>query len=235
MANKFKVKCIKDMENRYLQTVAIAGKVYNFENGTAVFENDIVITNEKYKNANDFLKVGFRNQYFEELKLQPSIHIYPNKTNINETIAVLKQGKEIIKTAKATCNPADEYDFNKGADVAVSRLLGINDRPKEVREVNRKAEAGEWVKIINSTVIPKTNGKYDYKNGDIVKILENRFNSLSLYGYGLSDDGKVKGLFEYEYVVLENYTPTEPFKIDLSTISDAELLDEIAKRMGGNK
>ncbi len=57
----------------------------------------------------------------EKIKENSTIVIH---TKGNETIATLKQGKEVIKTAKARCNPKDEFNFKIGAKLAFDRLLG---------------------------------------------------------------------------------------------------------------
>ena len=101
-------------------------------------------------------------------------------------------------------------------------------KPKIV-EVKRKAKVGEYVKIINSIV---TYG--NYKDGDILQIIKN----FSMYiddsvRYGTEHNNI---LFEEEYVVLENYSPliadvTAKGTSDLSTISNEDLISELAKRM----
>lgn len=55
-----------------------------------------------------------------------SIHIYTDGTY---TTAILKEGKDTIKTAKAKCNPSDTYDFATGAKLAFERLFQ-EDKPK---------------------------------------------------------------------------------------------------------
>lgn len=40
-----------------------------------------------------------------------------------ETSAMLVKGADIVKTAVARCNPADEYDRGEGAKIAVNRLF----------------------------------------------------------------------------------------------------------------
>ena len=57
-----------------------------------------------------------------ELTLIPeeSIHI----TREDDTVhAVLKNGKNVVKRSKAVCIPDDEFDFETGAKLAISRLF----------------------------------------------------------------------------------------------------------------
>ena len=235
MANKFKVgdRVITHKVGSVSNANGKIGTIENIFFKDCRVKYDHEIRNDHGMQSSSWF-VNFENM---ELIPQPSIHIYPNKNNTSETIAVLKQGKEIIKTAKATCNPADEYDFNKGADIAINRLLRITDRPKEVREVKRKAEAGEYVKIVKDDI---SSGRC-YQKGDIGKYIEDGVCTatggfVTTRGTHPCNKGpETSFLYEKEYIVLENYTPTETTKADLSHISDVELLDEIAKRMGGTK
>ena len=41
-----------------------------------------------------------------------------------KTIAELRRDKEVVKTGVAHCNPADKFDFQYGAMLAFSRLVG---------------------------------------------------------------------------------------------------------------
>lgn len=74
------------------------------------------------------------NYYFwQEEHIQPvnnqTIVIYPNGL---ETISLLKEGKKVIKSANAKCNPSDTYDFEIGAKLAFSRLMGDEFAVKEI-------------------------------------------------------------------------------------------------------
>jgi hypothetical protein len=65
------------------------------------------------------------------IDIEPSqtIVIYPKGL---ETIALLKEGKKVIKQATAKCNPSDTFDFNIGAKLAFSRLMGEDLTVKEI-------------------------------------------------------------------------------------------------------
>lgn len=54
--------------------------------------------------------------------VRPSIHFYLGDDN-RTVLGVKKVGKEVIKTASATCHPTDEFDFEKGCMIALSRLI----------------------------------------------------------------------------------------------------------------
>ncbi len=86
-----------------------------------------------------------------------------------------------------------------------------------MREVKREAKDGEYVKIVDASNIPETNGETEYKNGDVLKILKNNYGQV-VYAEGQADNGKYRVLNSHEYVVLENYDyslgypKNEPFR-----------------------
>ena len=119
--------------------------------------------------------------------------------NDSETIAL---DKSTGKKAVAKCSPQDEYDLYTGAKLALERLCDNG-----VREVKRKAKAGEYVKVVNRV----KNSLDDYENGDILKItaLDNVIGDIgdgevARYGEKLG-----QYLCDSEYVVLEGYQPEE--------------------------
>ena len=135
-----------------------------------------------------------------------------------ETIALLKEGKKVIKQATAKCNPSDTFDFNIGAKLAFNRLMG-----EEVREVKRPAKVGEWIKIVNASK-DITN---DYKNGDILLVVKSEF--YPFLGCAYYKNEQYKYANQDEYVVLENYQP-EATKA-LSDYTDKEIINELSKRL----
>ena len=50
------------------------------------------------------------------------------------TLARLYQNNSVVKTAEAKCSPEDEFDFNLGATIALSRLTGFE----------KKVESLDW-------------------------------------------------------------------------------------------
>lgn len=85
-----------------------------------------------------------------------------------------------------------------------------------MREVKRPAKSGEYVKVVNAFNIPETDGKDEYANGDVLKIIRVT-GSQARYAEGMADDGKDHVLLHSEYVVLENFDysvfpKNEPFK-----------------------
>lgn len=121
------------------------------------------------------------------------------------TATMTINGRE-VKTAIARRNPADKFDWKKGAELAFERLWNSQrkaEKKPEVREVKRYANPGEYIKIVNS--FP---GYEDtYHNGDIFQVTR-----CSYYSNGERDGWViVKGIniaiYPKEYVVLEGYRP----------------------------
>ena len=120
---------------------------------------------------------------------------------------MFKDGKKYV----TKCDTSDTYDREKGLLMALAKANGYNyeaiqemlknatikGKDMQVREVKRKAKAGEYVKIINAK-----DTYNNYRNGDILKIIDADF--YIRYGRYLG-----QFLFDTEYVVLENYKPKE--------------------------
>lgn len=119
------------------------------------------------------------------------------------TTATMTINDREIKTAIARRNPADKFDWKKGAVLAFERLLGSQkkaEKKPEVREVKRWAKPGEYIKFSS------VHGDCErYKNGDILKVEsvievcgEDGFAQIACCGVIATPD---------EYVVLEGYRP----------------------------
>lgn len=117
------------------------------------------------------------------------------------TATMTINGRE-IKTAIARRNPADKFDWRKGAELAFERLWNspkkLGEKP-EVREVKRFAKPGEYIKIVNAA--DSFHGE-NYDNGDILQV-------IGYYGYNgaVKAKGANVAIAPYEYVVLEGYRP----------------------------
>lgn len=98
-------------------------------------------------------------------------------------------------------------------------------------EVKRQAKTGERVKIVKAEQIPTTDGKPDYKNGDVLEISNGGYQAR--YAAGTGDNGCARVLLPNEYVVLESVpVPAQPKEvIDLTSISDEELITELSRRL----
>lgn len=125
----------------------------------------------------------------------------------SETIVIYRNDNKVIaldkstgEKAEAKCNPADEFDFRTGAKLAFNRLMGEDVKlDNGVREVKRKANVGECVKVVNEKSVFNT-----YKNGEIFKVTY-----VTRSGCICKNSEKKCGLWHEEYVVLENYKPEE--------------------------
>lgn len=136
---------------------------------------------------------------------EPSYQILIDCDGTTTTATMTINGRE-VKTAIARRNPADKFDWKKGAELAFERLWNSQrkaEKKPEVREVKRYANPGEYIKIVNS--FP---GYEDtYHNGDIFQVTR-----CSYYSNGERDGWvSVKGIniaiYPKEYVVLEGYRP----------------------------
>lgn len=121
----------------------------------------------------------------------------------NTTTATMTINGREIKTAIARRNPADKFDWKKGAELAFERLWNSQrkaEKKPEVREVKRYANPGEYIKIVDAW----SDCTENYHNGDILLVTE---------CYEGERDGWVnaKGacvvIGPHEYVVLEGYRP----------------------------
>lgn len=54
------------------------------------------------------------------------------------TTAKLFNGKELVKSAEAKCSSCDTFDFEKGAALAVDRLLGRDEKRENKKPLNCK-------------------------------------------------------------------------------------------------
>lgn len=119
-------------------------------------------------------------------------------TTANMTI----NGKE-IKTAIARRNPADKFDWRKGAELAFERLWNSQrkaEKKPEVREVKRGAKPGEYIKIVDAESYYDEN----YHNGDILLVVE--YYEGERDGWVMAKGANMV-IDPDEYVVLEGYRP----------------------------
>lgn len=135
-----------------------------------------------------------------------SIHIYADGMT---TKAVIKDNNKVVKSATAKCSPSDTYNFETGARIAFDRLCnGLAESCKfpKIKEVKRNAKVGEYVKIVKSD----ENRFNDYKNGDVLLVVEaDRVNGGPGGMRAFYKNERFKFAALHEYVVLENYKPTE--------------------------
>lgn len=134
--------------------------------------------------------------------------------NVNPNV-VGKHGTVMyIKSIDSIGIQFDEYVDGHGLESACLRLAikhgygwwckGENLRHEQptkpqVREVKRRAKAGEWVKIVRADGFQDE----EYKDGDILQVITNGY-SLDYLSCGGG------GATKSEYVVLEGYKPEEP-------------------------
>lgn len=149
MENNFKVKCISGSSK------ITKGKIYRVVNGRLTMNDG---TESMEYSTVEELNHGFSAQ-FELVTENPTITI---RTKGRDTIATLKNGNAVIKSAKATCNPSDTFDFKVGAKLAFERLMG-----EEVKEVAPRFNGGNFsAKCIKTKDCSLTVGKvYKFVDG----------------------------------------------------------------------
>lgn len=133
---------------------------------------------------------------------EPSYQILIDCDGTTTTATMTINGRE-IKTAIARRNPADKFDWKKGAAVAFDRLWGSQrkaEKRPEVREVKRYANPGEYIKIVDA----KSDMNENYHNGDILLVVE--YYEGKRDGWVLAEEANVV-IGPDEYVVLEGYRP----------------------------
>jgi hypothetical protein len=108
--------------------------------------------------------------FADSLKLfEPQSQLITITAKGREVIATLTENGKFVKSAKATCNPSDIFDFEIGKKLAVKRLMGEDvknitvtiDAAPVVKAVKKVAEA---VKDVSLTA-------KDFKVGDKVKVV----------------------------------------------------------------
>lgn len=140
----------------------------------------------------------------------------------DNTTILFKDGKKYV----AKCEKGETFDKEKGLLVCLAKANGYTFKDLQemlagaemqgkvpsdnVREVKRPAEVGEYVKVVNAsgTIFD------EYKNGDILKIVEADEKHFCDFEHcAFYKNERRKYLTPEEYVVLENY---KPYKITLS-------------------
>lgn len=118
------------------------------------------------------------------------------------TATMTINGRE-IKTAIARRNPADKFDWKKGAELAFERLWNSQrkaEKQPEVREVKRYANPGEYIKIVDAG----SDCAENYHNGDV--LLVEKYYKWNREGW-VNAKGANVVIDPDEYVVLEGYRP----------------------------
>lgn len=115
MKGNFKVRCV-NIERNHFYTV---GKTYEFKDGFMV--NDL---GEKfpYKGMDSFEE--WQDFSGSKWELVTNIKEVTIRQKGRKVIAVMTDDGKYIKSAKAKCNPTDEFDFEVGAKLAFDRLMG---------------------------------------------------------------------------------------------------------------
>ena len=131
MKGNFKVRCIRGYHG-----YTTSGKVYEVVNGKLTYDNGRKCFGDYY--SVEKLNKNMQSQ-FELVTDNKEITI---RQKGRKVIAVMTEDGKYVKSAKAKCSPTDVYDFEVGAKLAFSRLMGEDT---SIREVKRPAKVGEWI------------------------------------------------------------------------------------------
>jgi hypothetical protein len=235
----FKARCLDNKGNELIYTI---GKIYEINNGEFKADGTLIINgrNRKFKNIYELNK--FSVSTFELVEDENKVIVIYQKGN--EVIANLKEGKTIIKTTKAQCSPSDEFDFNTGAKIALGRLIdnnNANDKDtfdwKRFENRNIAINCDTRAKADNFLKECKEHG-FVWNDGSKINLYANWdcYKEKTIYGLGLT--GITFGTtwsFEntkvIKYEESKTNKPENQIRLDLSTVSDVTLLNEIQKRM----
>lgn len=128
-------------------------------------------------------------------------------TDGKTTLARLYDGKKVIKRAEAKCSPHDEFNFNVGAELAFSRLMGKDSAPStKWKVVKRKAKAGDYIRL--------TCKSFDFTEvGDILKVHRRTPYVVKVLDKDHPRRGRVTVADNYEWCYGEDeYEVVEPVK-----------------------
>lgn len=90
-------------------------------------------------------------------------------TDGTTTTAKLYEGKKFVKSAEAKCSHDDEFDFNLGATIALSRLTGLEHKVPELKIAEEKPEPKYNGKVV---CVDRTNNKDIYTVGKIYQFVD---------------------------------------------------------------
>lgn len=147
------------------------------------------------RNVIDFNQIDFD-------PCEPSYQILIDCDGTTTTATMVINDRE-VKTAIARRNPADKFDWRKGAELAFERLWNSQrkaEKKPEVRAVKRYANLGEYIKIVDAEDTHDEN----YHNGDILLVVE--YYEGKRDGWVMAKGANIVAGPD-EYVVLEGYRP----------------------------
>lgn len=146
--------------------------------------NQLLFENDDIK-SNDFIGLCVKSK-FEELYSVGNLYYFKN-------------GVTTRNDGDNSCKYSSIEDFN---DKNESYYM------VEIKEVKRRAKVGEYVKVVNALVVTNVNDAYNYKDGDVLKIVRV---DTDMIPHCLSEIGT--WLYDEEYVVLEGYREISSFTV----------------------
>ena len=214
-----------------------------WKKGYAPKESDVgtIVAVNKHENSSNMLAVvENKNHVFvigvngiEKIKHPVTIIYHKGR----ETIALLKDGNKVIKTAKAICNPKDEINIEYGEKLALARLYGLDEKVTDillngVKDV--KMDGNFKVRCIKTLDSGLTAGKiYEFRNGysnwndgqRLPQFTNHGISRFSNFSDLVKWFGGATSTEVFEEVI------EEPKPIDLSVISTEVIFEELRKRV----
>lgn len=132
------------------------------------------------------------------------VYVYTDKNMIGKVVEIMKNGYigvEIISHSNYPNKLGSVFEVHSKYFERV-----------EFKEVHRTAKPGEFVKIVAAENVPlNDDGTLAYKNGDIIKIINNDdVFKRARFREGTDKNGSSYILLDREYVVLEGFKQEEP-------------------------
>lgn len=173
---------------------------FDFETGAKLALNRLFGTDILPK-QNESFKVG---DIIRGNKDNVGVYVYTNKNMIGKVVEIMKNGYINVEIISHPDYPSK-----------VGRVFEVHSKYFELvefKEVHRTAKAGEFVKITNSCNVPlNDDGTSAYKNGDIIKIINNDdVFKRARFREGTDKNGASYILLDREYIVLEEIKQEEP-------------------------
>lgn len=99
----------------------------------------------------------------------------------DKTLAMLYDGKNVVKTATAKCSPDDKFDFETGARIAFDRLWGNEEKEEKPKFFNGKAVCVKPYYRFTVGKIYEFAGGQCFDDDGTLRFIHNRLRDFSLH------------------------------------------------------
>lgn len=151
-----------------------------------------------------------------------------HKVTYVESYAIKTDKRNLFYDSKQEYAVLENYNPEKAEQVESAKSTETKDEYLSFKKVKRRAEVGEYMLVVNASVVPGD----DYKNGDILKCIGFEY-GCSRYTKG-DIDSRARVLTKEEYVVLEGYQPPKTFEESTErTYTSSEVIKLVEKALEG--